>query len=54
VDTNEEAGTVSPIDGEKKQRRPRRSFTDEFKAEVVNRVLSRLPLRQLHFFSEWL
>jgi len=40
VDTNEEAGTVSPMDGEKKQRRARRSFTDEFKAEVVKRVLT--------------
>jgi len=40
VDTNEEAGTVSPMDGEKKQKRPRRSFTDDFKAEVVKRVLT--------------
>ena len=40
MDTNEEAGTVSDMAGEKKERRPRRSFTDEFKAEVVKRVLS--------------
>ena len=31
---------MSPMDGERKQRRPRRSFTDEFKAEVVKRVLT--------------
>ncbi len=40
MDTEGKADTVSDMTGEKKQRRPRRSFTDEFKAEVVKRVVA--------------
>jgi transposase-like protein len=39
VDTSEEADTVSTMDEEKKQKRARRTFTDEFKAEAVRLVL---------------
>ena len=41
VDTNEEEYSVSPMeeDKPKKQQRRRRSFTPEFKAEVVRLVL---------------
>jgi transposase len=38
VDTNEEADTVSDMEGETKRRRARRSFTDEFKAEAVRLI----------------
>ena len=38
VDTNEEADTVSTM-ADEKQKRPRRSFTDEFKAGAVRLVL---------------
>jgi transposase len=39
VDTSEEVDTVSTMDEEKKQKRARRTFTDEFKAEAVRLVL---------------
>jgi transposase len=39
VDTKEEADTVSDMAGEKKQRRKRRSFTDEFKVGAVRLVI---------------
>ena len=38
VDTNEEADTVSTM-ADEKQKRPRRSFTDDFKAGAVRLVL---------------
>jgi transposase len=40
VDTNDVGFTVSDMESGRRQKRPRRSFTDEFKAEVVKKVLS--------------
>jgi transposase len=39
VDTDREVDTVSTMDEGKSQKRPRRSFTDEFKAGAVRLVL---------------
>jgi transposase len=39
VDTFGEVGTVSSMAEERKQRRTRRSFSDEFKASAAQRVL---------------
>src|SRR5712692_5092741 len=39
VDTDRKADTVSTMDEGKRQKRPRRSFTDEFKAGAVRLVL---------------
>ncbi len=39
VDTKEEVDTVLTMDEEKKQKRARRAFTEEFKAEAVRLVL---------------
>jgi transposase len=39
VDTDRKADTVSTMDEGKRQKRPRRSFTDDFKAEAVRLVL---------------
>ena len=39
VDTDRKADTVSTMDEEKRQKRPRRSFSDEFKAGAVRLVL---------------
>jgi transposase len=39
VDTDGKADTVSTMDQERKQRRPRRKFTAEFKAGAVRLVL---------------
>ena len=39
MDTDREVDTVSIMDEEKSQKRPRRSFTDEFKAGAVRLVL---------------
>ena len=39
VDTNPVGVTVSNMEEGKRQKRPRRSFTDEFKAGVVRLVL---------------
>jgi transposase len=39
VATERRADTVSIMDGEQKSKRPRRSFTDEFKAGAVRLVL---------------
>jgi transposase len=39
VDTNEERFTVSDMESGKQQKRPRRSFTDDFKAGAVRLVL---------------
>jgi transposase len=39
VDTNGEADTVSDMAEAKRQKRPRRTFTDEFKSEAVRLVL---------------
>ena len=41
MDTNREAGTVPDMSEGKKVRRPRRSFSDEFKAGAVRLVLER-------------
>jgi len=41
VDTFREVGTVSNMAEERKPRRPRRSFTDEFRAGAVKLVLDR-------------
>jgi len=39
VDTDRKADTVSTMDEGKRQKRPRRSFTDEFKVGAVRLVL---------------
>jgi transposase len=39
VDTDRKADTVSTMDEGKRQKRPRRSFTDDFKAGAVRLVL---------------
>jgi transposase len=39
VDTNGVGFTVSDMEQGKRPKRPRRSFTDEFKAEVVKKVV---------------
>src|SRR5438045_1918950 len=39
VDTDRKADTVSTMDEGKRQKRPRRSFTDEFKTRAVRLVL---------------
>ena len=39
MDTNDVGFTVSDMESGKRQKRPRRSFTDEFKAEVVKKVI---------------